>query len=212
MVFIVRHEVRGEDINCLLKGHHLFGKRCREWQRKVLNFVHEVVTKKILPPVKGTDSDPMKMDDIGDRFKVWAEFYHKDEANIARKMWAPVKWVIDWDAIYDPPKGLSKQVKDILRKWRTYFLHCFLLAADYSFLFRNAAKERPELTTEMRAAGETEYKLFRSTPLDHGMNVPDITELPVPQELRMGANRQSPPREEPAEQVEAVDTGDEVLV
>ncbi|KAK7538290.1 uncharacterized protein J3D65DRAFT_666996 [Phyllosticta citribraziliensis] len=190
MIFIVKHEVSGEDINRILRGHHLYdaktvlihkewSKAVTEWQRKVLNFVSKVVTAEILPAVKGTASDPMKMDDIGARFQVWADFYNKNPANVAKNMWAPVKWVIDWDAIYDTPKCVSQEIASILKKWRNYFLQCFVMAADYSFLFRNAAKEDPEVVAEFLAAHETEYTLFRSTPLDDGLDVPDITEIPV---------------------------------
>ncbi|KAK8188243.1 hypothetical protein HDK77DRAFT_499086 [Phyllosticta capitalensis] len=88
---------------------------------------------------------------------------------------------VDFEVIFAPPRGLSRDLLNLLDKWARYIFHCWLKAADASFIFEVVLQKKPDHPELIKAKLDNtklnKFLVWRTMPLK--MDVPEIGLVPI---------------------------------
>jgi len=106
---------------------------------------------------------------------------HGDQKRtISFRMWYPVARGIDWQAIWETPDSASVEVKEIMRRWRSYLWNCFFQAMDRTLTLRLLVRCPGMPGTSPQEADKQFFAFRRNLHRLQGFQAPpDIGDIPI---------------------------------
>lgn len=108
--------------------------------------------------------------------KVWIPHFVVNPLRFAREMFDPVRHIVDFAAIFDPPEDIAKTTKDLMSAWATFVLRCWIEMAEAELRYRILPQVEPETDNRVKR-GDTIYKFWQR--LAKQLTKPDLMKLPV---------------------------------
>ncbi|KAK8250954.1 hypothetical protein HDK77DRAFT_439793 [Phyllosticta capitalensis] len=190
-MYFRRHLILPQDIDALISRQCESGKptsrlvakkhlaTATRWQGQILKWVRAQVKS-----IYDANAPDMLEWEGAKRYNAYTQFFEQDPLGHAKKMWGGgITSYVDFDAIIEPPEGLSPDLRQLLDRWARYLFHCWLKAADASFIFQVAKQHKPdhpelvEATTGKEKLDE--FIIWRTMTLNEDMDVPGIKDVPI---------------------------------
>ncbi|KAK8240628.1 hypothetical protein HDK90DRAFT_189882 [Phyllosticta capitalensis] len=191
LMYFRRHLILPQDIDALISRQCESGKptsrlvakkhlaTATRWQGQILKWVRAQVKS-----IYDANAPDMLEWEGAKRYDAYTQFFEQDPLGHAKKMWGGgITSYVDFDAIIEPPEGLSPDLRQLLDRWARYLFHCWLKAADASFIFQVAKQHKPdhpelvEATTGKEKLDE--FIIWRTMTLNEDMDVPGIKDVPI---------------------------------
>ncbi|KAK8226643.1 hypothetical protein HDK77DRAFT_502549 [Phyllosticta capitalensis] len=182
------HNLKDDDINLLLGSTpegslkaeveaQKIKKAASSIQSKILAFVRKQVEE-----LYDKHEDDEALDNLLDMTradrddKVWIPHFVVNPLRFAREMFDPVRHIVDFAAIFDPPEDIAKTTKDLMSAWATFVLRCWIEMAEAELRYRILPQVEPETDNRVKR-GDTIYKFWQR--LAKQLTKPDLMKLPV---------------------------------
>ncbi|KAK8212471.1 hypothetical protein IWZ01DRAFT_570278 [Phyllosticta capitalensis] len=182
------HHLKDDDINLLLGSTpegslkaeveaQKIKKAASNIQTKILAFVRKQVEE-----LYDKHEDDEALDNLLDMTradrddKVWIPHFVVNPLRFAREMFDPVRHIVDFAAIFDPPEDIAKTTKDLMDAWATFVLRCWIEMAEAHLRYRILPQVEPETDNRVKR-GDTIYKFWQR--LAKQLTKPDLMKLPV---------------------------------
>lgn len=152
VTYILNNEISGGEIEVILSRQglldigslkfHVLAKGLAEkqsrWQCTIMTeFIYNLVGRLIIEWEEHHKDEDMTKLNMAERYDLWEAELNKDEIGVIKSMWAPVKHVVDWHAVYDMDvEQLPHEEKVKILRVRLMFRLKFVTACDTTYRYR----------------------------------------------------------------------------